>query len=407
MDMENTTQVNEAQNIPAEPAKNDVAETPVSVQTEPTNTNTSAEQENGSAGQQTPVESKSKIIARGGSSKGHSGYVLVKDENGKRTLKPADEVEKEPEKEKMEESNNADDGKPRIAEQAEEVKEQLEQKPEPYNLDEFSTALANGNVNESRVPDEYKQQYANYKIQQAIEARNQQIKAQQEQREKLNKQLTPEQTQENMKQFLTGLDNEAGKRAAVAIGFTQEDIENIEFMDDDDPKLIQYKLSKEWYRNELITNMQQRAMTENNARQKQAEIYSGITQFITAEKAKEPNFDAIEKLMVQRVDTLPHGEGKRVEAVLTALQNGTITDQQSVALREYYDATRKEYYAKKAGLSNKPKAAPKPPVVEQPGSGQGVARKYVPDYNALRNSNERGRLAWLAEFIKNRDSKSR
>lgn len=407
MDLENEVQAGQQQNNPVEPVKNDAAESPVTAQNEPANTNTSAGSQNAPTGQQTPVEGKPKIIARGPSGEGHSGYVLVEDENGKRTLKLAKDVDPAPtatvEKpdEKASEGNGGEKAEG-IAKRVDAIDNELAKPAEPYTLDELSAALANGNVDESRVPNEYKAQYANYKIQQAIEARNQQAKAQQEQREQLDKQLSPEAERENMQKFLTGLDEEAGKRAANLMGFTEEDVNNIEFMDDDDPKLINYKLTKEWYRNQMMSDLQQRAKAENDARQKQAAIYQDIRNYIADAQSKEPNFRAIEKLMVERVDALPHGEGKRVEAVLAALNNGNITEQQSIALREYYEVTRKEYYAKKTGLSLKPKPAAKPPIVEQPGSGQTIGKQYMPDYNALRNASARGRLAWLTEYLRNK-----
>lgn len=367
----------------------------------------STEDKNLSMGQQTPVEGKPKIIARGPSGEGHSGYVLVEDENGKRTLRLAKDVEPTAATGNMEPEEKTEEKKPSekqegITEQVETINEQLAKSAEPYTLDELSAALANGNVDESRVPSEYKAQYANYKIQQAIEARNQQVKAQQEQREKIDKQLTPEEERENMQKFLTGLDEEAGKRAATLLGFTEEDTNNLEFMDEDDPKLINYKLTKEWYRSQLMSNLQQRAMAETSTRQKQAAIYDDIRKFIDDARTKEPNFNAIDELMSQRYKSLSYEEGQKAKVVLDALKQGTITEEQTLELRKYYEDTRKEYYAKKTGLSTKPKAVPKPPIVEQPGSGQAIVKQYVPDYNALRNASARGRLAWLTEYLRNK-----
>ena len=407
MDFENGTQAGQQQNNPAESAKSNIVESPVPSQSEQTNTNTSVEGKNPSAGQQTPVEGKPKIIARGPSVDGQAGYVLVEDETGKRTLRLAKDVEPTPaagndEPEEKAEEMKPDEKQERITEQVETIEDQLTKPSEPYTLDELSAALANGNVDESRVPNEYKAQYANYKIHQAIEARNQQVKAQQEQREKIDKQLSPEEERENMQRFLAGLDEEAEKRAAKLLGFTEEDTNNLEFMDDDDPKLINYKLTKEWYRNELMNNLQQRAAAETSTRQKQAAIYGDIRKFINDAKTKEPNFNAIDELMSQRYKSLSYEEGQKAKVILDALKYGTITEDQTVELRKYYEDTRKEYYAKKTGLSTKPKEVPKPPIVEQPGSGESYKKQYVPDYKALRNANARGRLAWLAEFISNK-----
>lgn len=328
-------------------------------------------------------------------------YVLYTDENGNKELKIVrDEVEQETQQE--EPAQPQAEGETTLTQNIDAAAQQATTPAEQYNLDEFLNALTSDSVDESRIPADYMKQYTDYKIQQAIAAKNQQAEMAKQQQEQINQKLTPEQEQDNMKAFLKNLDEEAGKRAAQDVGMTEEDMANIDFMDDGDEKLVNYKLAKDWHRNRLMVELQQRASVENDARQKQAAIYQEIQNFTTQAKQTEPNFDAIDKMMSERYKTLPYAEGKRVEEVLQALGNGTITEAQTLELKNYYDATRKEFYAKKNGLSTTPKRVPKPPAVERAGNGKEIEHNYTPDYAALRNGNPREQVAWIAEFLRNK-----
>lgn len=327
-------------------------------------------------------------------------YILYTDENGNKELKIVTDDGPQQE-EPQQEPAQADDGVP-FTQNIDAAAEAVNAPAEPYNLNEFLNALTSDAVDESRIPADYMKQYTDYKIQQAIAAKNKQAEMEKQQQEQISQKLTPEQEQNNMKTFLQNLDDEAGKRAAHDVGMTEEDMENIDFMDDGDEKLVNYKLAKEWHRNRLMVELQERANVENTARQKQAAIYQEIQNFTTQAKQSEPNFDAIDKMMSERYKTLPYAEGKRVEEVLQALGNGTITEAQTIELKNYYDATRKEFYAKKNGLSTTPRRAPKPPAVERAGTGKEIQREYTPDYAALRNGNPREQVAWIAEFLRNK-----
>ena len=328
-------------------------------------------------------------------------YVLYTDDNGNKELKIVRDEVKPAETQEEEAQPEQDDSTP-LTQEIDNVAEQTNAPAEPYNLNEFLNALTSDSIDESRIPADYMKQYTDYKIQQAIAAKNKQVEMQRQQQEQVNQKLTPEQEQANMKTFLQNLDEEAGKRAAQDVGMTEEDMANLDFMDDGDEKLVNYKLAKDWHRNRLMVELQQRATVENDARQKQAAIYQEIQNFTTQAKQSEPNFDAIDKMMSERYKTLPYAEGKRVEQVLQALGNGTITEAQTVELKNYYDATRKEYYAKKNGLSTTPKRAPKPPAVERAGTGKEIEHTYTPDYAALRKGDPKQQIAWLAEYLRNK-----
>jgi hypothetical protein len=387
----------------------DSVESSQSVSNASTNTNTSANTENRSEGLQTRESGNQQIIAAAKNSEGTQGYVLVKGEDGKTHLKPSPLPEQPKSEGAAQESNvvGTDANQPKLTDVPQQIGQQFNQQLPAYTLDEFSNAIATGYVDEKRVPQEYQRQYADWKIGQAVQAHNAQQRAiaQQEaaRRAEIEAQMNPETRQEQMREFLTGLDKEADARAQQDAGLSEEDVENLDLMDDDDPKLINYKLAKEWHRQDLMAKMQSRYADEQAQRQRQEAVYASINQFTEEQRAKEPNFDAIDRMLLTRVNDLTYKQAQVVVPVLQALQNGTINEAQTEILRNYYEDTRKLFYMQKNGLDTTPRAVNRPPTVERAGDGRDVNSVYVPDYSALAKSDVRGRRAWLAEFIRNRN----
>lgn len=375
----------------------------------PVNTNTSVNTENRSEGLQTRESGNQQIIAAAKNSEGTQGYVLVKGEDGKTHLKPSPLPEQPKSEGAAQESNvvGTDANQPKLTDAPQQIGQQFNQQLPAYTLDEFSNAIATGYVDEKRVPQEYQRQYADWKINQAVQAHNAQQRAiaqqQAARRAEIEAQMNPETRQAQMREFLTGLDKEADTRARQDAGLSEEDIENLDLMDDDDPKLINYKLAKEWHRQDLMAKMQNRYADEQAQRQRQEAVYAGINQFTEEQRAKEPNFDAIDRMLLTRVNDLTYKQAQVIVPVLQALQNGTINEAQTEVLRNYYEDTRKMFYMQKNGLSATPRTVNRPPTVERAGDGRDVNSVYVPDYSALAKSDVRGRRAWLAEFIRNRN----
>lgn len=387
----------------------DSVESSQSVSNASTNTNTSVNTENCSEGPQKRESGNQQIIAAAKNSEGTQGYVLVKGEDGKTHLKPSPLTEPPKNEGTPQEPNtfDADANQPKLTDAPQQIGQQFNQQLPAYTLDEFSNAIATGYVDEKRVPQEYQRQYADWKIGQAVQAHNAQQRAiaQQEaaRRAEIEAQMNPETRQEQMREFLTGLDKEADARAQQDAGLSEEDVENLDLMDDDDPKLINYKLAKEWHRQDLMAKMQSRYADEQAQRQRQEAVYAGINQFTEEQRAKEPNFDAIDRMLLTRVNDLTYKQAQVIVPVLQALQNGTINEAQTEVLRNYYEDTRKMFYMQKNGLDTTPKAVNRPPTVERAGDGRDIKSVYVPDYSALAKSDVRGRRAWLAEFIRNRN----
>ena len=346
----------------------------------------------------------SDVIASGTGREGLSLELVHDPVTGKRTIRRAlpSSQEKAPEQAEQAPTDEQKPVETPTSDQAAKAAEELNTTPSKYSLDEFSFALASGNVDGERVPEEYKAQYADYKIKQAMKAFEDQQRAVEQQKAEIEKQLSPEERQQAIKDFYNRVNEEAKNRAMSDMGLTSEEVENLEF-EDDEASLMAYKAAVEWHRQRLINDVQQRANAEESARQAQQAIYQGIANFVNEARAKEPNFAAIDQIMQTRYKTLPYAEGRAAEEAIEALKNGTITEAQTDTLRKYYENVRKEYYAEKNNLSATPKAVPKPPVVETAGNGNQLTKDTAPDYNALRKATSvRDRKAWLQEYFMNR-----
>ena len=378
-----------------------------SVETYDASTNTGAGEESSVEANREPSSDGESDNDLGGMRfEGDTGrYQLVEDANGKRSLKfvpddnsANDETGNEPSEG---ETGEPDVGEETVSNIAEQAYEQMQQPVEKYSLEELTAAISAGNIDERRVPDEYRAQVASIKIQQAQAQYNAQVEAKKKQeQELLAQQLSPEQQRAQQQQFLMNLEQEASMRAAHDAGLSNDELENISLMDDDDPRVINYKLAKQWHRDDIVRTLQNKYAEESAARQKRAEVYGGINEFVNEAKRTEPNFDAIDKFMVQRVNELPYKEASELIPIFDALNKGTITEPQAVKLRMYYERSRKEYYARKNKLSTTPKRAVRPPVTERAGDGATMTKKYVPDYQALRNASQRERVQWMADFLK-------
>lgn len=379
-----------------------------SVETYDASTNTGAGEESSVEANREPSSDGESDNDLGGMRfEGDTGrYQLVEDANGKRSLKfvpddnsANDETGNEPSEG---ETGEPDVGEETVSNIAEQAYEQMQQPVEKYSLEELTAAISAGNIDERRVPDEYRAQVASIKIQQAQAQYNAQVEAKKKQEQELlaQQQLSPEQQRAQQQQFLMNLEQEASMRAAHDAGLSNDELENISLMDDDDPRVINYKLAKQWHRDDIVRTLQNKYAEESAARQKRAEVYGGINEFVNEAKRTEPNFDAIDKFMVQRVNELPYKEASELIPIFDALNKGTITEPQAVKLRMYYERSRKEYYARKNKLSTTPKRAVRPPVTERAGDGATMTKKYVPDYQALRNASQRERVQWMADFLK-------
>lgn len=344
-------------------------------------------------------EQQPKVIASGGQ-EGGSKFELVQDPvTGRRSLRYAQPQQPPQEPDSLVEDEIVPDATP-TSDQAEKVSEELNAAPVKYTLDEFSSAIASGFVNEERVPEEYKAQYADFKIKQAMQAYNDNARRVEEQRQQVAKQLSPEEQQAALKDFYTKLKDNAKERAMKDLGITAERLEEMD-LEGDDAGLEAFKTAYDWHRQQLINEVQQRVGAESAAKQAQQDIYRGIMQFVETAKAQEPNFNAIDQIMQTRYKTLPYEQGRAAEEAIKALKAGNITEAQTETLRKYYEDVRREYYAEKNKISTTPTPVKKaPPVVENAFGAPQAQKAAAPNYSDLRNAASlRERKAWLSNFF--------
>ena len=271
------------------------------------------------------------------------------------------------------------------------------QQPSAYTPQELTVALQLGNVDETRIPAQFQQQYETYK--QAKTAA-----AQPQPQEQTPPAPTAEQERAKQMEFYRKVDELADKNAMQELNITQEDLDNAEYSDDQEllNKVNAYKVAKDWHKNNIISQVQARTMqAEQEQAQKQAQtqaVYGTIANFVNETRAKEPNFDKIDIYMNTRYKTLPFEEGQKVAVVLDALRNRTLTEAQLPILEKYYNDTRLDFYAQNNNISTTPQQVARPAVVETPGGGGSSTPAQI-DYSELRNADFRGKQAFIAKLF--------
>lgn len=285
----------------------------------------------------------------------------------------------------------------------------------PYTAAEFAQALQAGAVDERRVPEEYYTQYtgwrlrraqADYAARRAAEERaQQQAQAQAQQiaqaQDPAAQQLAQQPDRQDVKDFYLKLDAAAEEAALRELGLTKEEYQEKELDDDFADMATAFASSKEWHRRQIMADIQNRTMAQQQGIERQRSIQQGIADFVAGARASEPNFDAIDRSMLGDLQALPYAQARPYMEAVDALQRGVVTEQQALLLKEAYEWSRRNFYARRNGISQRPAAQPRPPVVES-GAGypQGPRGRREPDYDALRNAKtRREKLDWLKGYL--------
>lgn len=267
-------------------------------------------------------------------------------------------------------------------------------KSNDYSPEELLVAMQLNQVDESRIPSAIKAQYEEYKANQAKAA----------EAVKPPEQVAKEQQEQSI-QFYSKVNTIAEQMAMKEIGITQEDIVAAQYSDDQAliDKVNNYKSAVEFNKSRIFTEIQ----AENTkkaaiAQQQKAEhdaIYNDVADFTHKMQQEEPHFNEIDKMMVNRYKELPYDKAKDIEPAIVALQKGTLTRQQAITLQEYYNDTRKEFYAKVSGVGTVPAPVitPKPPVVETPGNLGQI--NTSPDYSKLRKMNITDKVKFISNIL--------
>jgi len=336
-------------------------------------------------------------------------YVLRVDENGKRTLSFED-GEPQPLAEPAA-VNNRDQQtqsleQPSMAQQVQQAYGNIDPNAvQPYDLQEFSNALASNNIDERRVPEQFKEQYIDYTIKRAQQEYDSYIAAQAHQRDMIEQQLNQKPDPAKQQEFFTKLNEESKARALADLGITEEDYRAKEF--EDEALVDRFETAKEWHRNRLINELQSRSRNEELQRSRQVDMLGQIQAYVKEQRAKEPHFDEIDRMMGTLYQELPYNKATVIANAIQAMKTNNLNPSQLATLQEYYEIGRQMFYARRNGLA--PNGAQhtatqtnrQPPMVERPGTGETVGKPPSVTEQDMRNAkNTRDRKQILYELLK-------
>ena len=203
------------------------------------------------------------------------------------------------------------------------------------------------------------------------------------------------------KEYYANVNRMAQERAMQEVGITQDELDVAEYSDDQEllDKVSAYKAAIENNRTRIMHDVENIRMAQEAERADHANAYQTIVAFANEMRQKEPNFDAIDKLMTSRVAQMPYEKAAKIVPLLQRLANGQITMAELPALQEIYNETRLEFYSKREGVGLAPQAQ-KPTFVETPGTGGDVPRQQ-PSLSALGKMSKRDKEAAIGQMFGN------
>jgi len=267
--------------------------------------------------------------------------------------------------------------------------------PEQYTAQGLIQAVQSGVVDEVRIPDEFKLQYATYK-QQLMQQQAQQ------QEQPTKESPAPEQPQSDLKEVYRQLSAAALENTLAELGMTEEDYEVLSYNDDPQVKSI-FEVAYQTNIQRLITKSQEIYAQEQARRNEKKAIYEEVNSFVQIARQSDRNFDTIDSLMMTRYKTMPYEKAEMVAKAIDSLKNGTITREQLPILEAYYKETREAFYASKSGVSTTPakRSTAKPPVVEKAGNGASVKEQI--DFSEMRNMSRKEKTNLLDRYFAQRN----
>lgn len=204
------------------------------------------------------------------------------------------------------------------------------------------------------------------------------------------------------KEYYSNVNKMAKERAMKEIGITQDELDVAEYSDDAElvEKAAAYRAAVENNRNQIMHDVDSIRRAQEAERNDHAQAYQTVMAFTQEMKQKEPNFDAIDKLMISRVNNMPYAEAIKIAPLIQKVQNGTLTTADLPALQEMYNQTRLEFYSKKTGVGLAPKVVNKPAFVEKPGNGAEAPKQTTP-LSELGKMSKRDREAAIGQMFGN------
>lgn len=263
-----------------------------------------------------------------------------------------------------------------------------------YSSEELLLAIQLNQVDERRIPEAYKAQYAAFKASSEDKVQSMQSDA-------------SKNSDVDATEFYTKVNGLARQMAMRELGITDEDIAAAEYTDDQvlKDKVDNFNAAVEFNRNKIFADVQMKQAKSieeaERAKFERDSVYNEIKNYTLQVQQTEPNFQAIDVLMETRYMTLPYAQAKEIEPVLLALKNHTLRREQLPILQKYYEDTRLEYYAKLNGAGRVPTPVAKPPLIERPGTGVDVPAEK-PDFSKLRTMTNRQKQAYLSQYLRKR-----
>ena len=201
------------------------------------------------------------------------------------------------------------------------------------------------------------------------------------------------------KEYYANVNKMARERAMREVGITQDELDVAEYSDDKEllDKVAAYRTAIENNKSQIMRDVDNIRRTWEAERADHANAYQAVAAFVQDMKQKEPNFDAIDKMMISRVAKMPYEQAVKLAPLILKVQNGTLNMADLPALQDMYNQTRLEFYSKKEGVGLAPKVT-KPAFVETPGTGKEPPKKTAP-LSALGTMSKRDREAAIGQMF--------
>lgn len=283
--------------------------------------------------------------------------------------------------------------------------------PPAYTEGELLSAMTEGRVDTSRIPENLKAQYIAICQQQQIAA----MQAERQQMERLAQAQVQAQNsekpqnaapkpQENPAVVYEKVQAAAEEKALHDLGIASKDkLEELEYSDnpEDEKKVQAYKVAVQMNALQLVRRVEDYQREALAERANAAQVIEKFKPMYEKMVAEEPNFAAIDNMMGNYYTELPYGKAVKVKAAIDRFQAGRPLEADVEVLKKYYDATRTAYYAQQTGVSTTPKAAPaaRPPHVEQTGTVSQAPPEAV-NWRSMRGMDARDRSAFLRAHLR-------
>ena len=283
-------------------------------------------------------------------------------------------------------------------------KEQPAQAPTAdYSVTELQEAMRIGQVDETRIPLNLRQSYylAVTGQQPATAGANSVENAEPQTEQQGSAAENQENSAEKAQKFYSRVQEMARERAMKEVGITQDEIDVAEYTDDQNllNKFSAFQASVENNRAQILRDVDNIQRQQKAAEEDHRQAYQAVATFVEDMRKKDPNFNAIDKLMMTRTQNMPYSEAIKVVPLIEKVTSGNLTTADLPALQEMYNQTRLEFYSKREGVGLAPQVQ-KPAFVETPGTGGDAPRKTTP-LSALGSMSKKQREAAIGQMFGN------